>query len=56
MSPADYGFSFGVAFTDIYGRAIKIDPTYFTLSFEQGTTIYSGSIPLFIKTDLGYKL
>ena len=40
----DYGFSFGVAFTDAWGNPLTLDPTYFTLSIVQNTVIYDAGV------------
>ena len=40
----DYGFEFGIAFTDVYGRPLVLDPRYFTLDISQTTTYKSGDI------------
>ena len=53
---ADYGFYFGVALTDIFGKAKPLDPTLFTIEFTQGTTIKLGDYYQFKRTQLGYKL
>ena len=40
----DYGFEFGIAFTDAYGRPLVLDPRYFTLDISQTTIYKSGDI------------
>ena len=54
--PVDYGFAFGVAFTDTSGIPITLDPTYFTLDISQAYTVKVGNYYSFQKTSLGYKL
>ena len=46
--PVDYGFEFGIAFTDAYGRPLVLDPRYFTLDISQTTTYKSGDTYLII--------
>ena len=56
MYLTDYGFSFGIAITDVFGRPFTLDPTYFTLEIAQGTFIKNGGYYYPSYTDLGYKL
>ena len=52
----DYGFAFGVAFTDSSGRPLVLDPSYFTLGIYQATTVNVSGAYQFVGTDLGYKV
>ena len=54
--PTNYGFAFGVAFTDAWGNPLTLDPTYFTLSIVQNTVVNDNGVYKIKGTDLGAKL